>query len=365
MSDKVRNVFVTIVFLSIIIGFFIVSIIKKDTLISVTERRKLATFPKISIQTIINGDFADGFENYTMDQFIYRDKFRQAKTFVELNLFGKNDIDNLYVYDDMLIKQEYPLNEKSVLNITKKINNIKQNYLDDTNNVYYTIIPDKNYYVENEKYLKIDYSKVEEVLSKHLSNMEYINILDCLSLEDFYYTDTHWKQENLGKVFDKISTYMNFNDRIKNKFYEVEISKFNGVYSGKLKVKNKEDTIKILTNDIIENAKVYNHENKKTTKIYDLEKLKSNDKYDIFLSGATPLLTIENEKTTTNRELIVFRDSYGSSLIPLFIEGYSKITVVDTRYISTSLLGEYIDFKNKDVLFMYSILVINNSGTLK
>ena len=33
--------------------------------------------------------------------------------------------------------------------------------------------------------------------------MEYINILDCLSLEDFYYTDTHWKQENLGKVLDK------------------------------------------------------------------------------------------------------------------------------------------------------------------
>ena len=365
MSDNVKNVFVTITFLSIILIFLVINIITKDTVISVAERRKLASFPKISIKTLINGDFTDGFENYSMDQFVFRDKFRQAKTFVELKLFGKNDINNLYVYDNMLIKQEYPLNEKSVLNIAKKINIIKQNYLDNTNNVYYTIIPDKNYYVDEEKYLKIDYSKVEEILSKNLENMEYINILDCLSLDDFYYTDTHWKQERLGKVLAKISTSMNFNNRIKNKFYEAEISKFNGVYAGQLQVKTKEDIIKILTNDIIENAKVYNHENKKTTKIYDLEKLKSNDKYDIFLSGATPLLTIENEKTTTNRELIVFRDSYGSSLIPLFIEGYSKITVVDTRYISTSLLGEYIDFKNKDVLFMYSILVINNSGTLK
>lgn len=365
MSDKVKNIFVTITFLIVIIIFLITNIVKEDTIISNTERRKLATFPKLSMETLINGDFSDGFENYTMDQFIYRDKFRQTKTFVELNLFGKKDIDNLYVYDDMIIKQEYPLNEKSVLNIAKKINIIKQKYLDNTNNIYYTIIPDKNYYVDNENYLKIDFCKVEKILAANLDKIDYINILDCLSLEDFYYTDTHWKQENLGKVLDQISTSMNFNNRIKNGFYEAKISKFNGVYSGQLQVKTKEDTIKILTNDVIESAKVYNHENKKITKVYNIDKINSPDKYDIYLSGATPLLTIENVKASTDKELIVFRDSYGSSLIPLFIEGYSKITVVDTRYISTSLLGEYIDFKNRDILFMYSILVINNSGTLK
>ena len=96
-----------------------------------------------------------------------------------------------------------------------------------------------------------------------------------------------------------------------------------------------------------------------------MEKKNSLDKYDIYLSGATPLLTIENSQNNNKKELIVFRDSYGSSLIPLLVEAYSKITVVDTRYVSPKILGEYIEFNNQDVLFMYSTLIINNSAALK
>lgn len=77
------------------------------------------------------------------------------------------------------------------------------------------------------------------------------------------------------------------------------------------------------------------------------------------------MLTIENPDYNGTRELIVFRDSYGSSLIPLLVTGYSKVTVVDTRYISPKLLNQYIEFKDQDVLFMYSTLIINNSTTLK
>ena len=62
---------------------------------------------------------------------------------------------------------------------------------------------------------------------------------------------------------------------------------------------------------------------------------------------------------------MVFRDSYASSLIPLLVSGYKKITVVDTRYISPKILNEYINFSNQDILFIYSILVINNSTSLK
>ena len=63
--------------------------------------------------------------------------------------------------------------------------------------------------------------------------------------------------------------------------------------------------------------------------------------------------------------MIIFRDSYGSSLIPLFINGYKKITVVDTRYISPKILNNYIDFKNKDVLFIYGVILLNDSISMK
>ena len=61
----------------------------------------------------------------------------------------------------------------------------------------------------------------------------------------------------------------------------------------------------------------------------------------------------------------MFRDSFGSSLIPLLISSYKKIVVIDTRYISSNILSDYVDFKGQDVLFLYSVSTINNSYTLK
>ena len=365
MTDKIKNVVITIMFLFVLIIIMIINILKEDVDISLSERRKLTAFPEINFSKLIDGSFINQFEKYTMDQFIKRDEFRKLKVIVEQKLLGKKDNNQIYLYNDMLIKQEYPLDEKSVLNVTKKINQIRDMYLNETNNIYYSIVPDKNYYTDEEKYLKMDYSKVEQIMSQNLKDMQYINIFDSLELKDYYYTDTHWKQENLGSVLEKISKEMNFYNRLETKFEVKEITNFKGVYAGQLPIKTKEDTIKVLINSIIEKVKVYNYETNKETKIYDLDKINSNDKYDIYLSGATPLLKIENENAKTDKELIVFRDSFGSSLIPLFTEAYKTITVIDTRYISPLLLKQYVEFENKDVLFIYSTLVINSSSTLK
>ena len=116
---------------------------------------------------------------------------------------------------------------------------------------------------------------------------------------------------------------------------------------------------------MLENCKVYKYEKNEETKIYNMDKTKAYDKYDIYLSGATPLLRIDNPNSSTNKELIIFRDSYGSSLTPLLVEGYKKITVVDTRYISSKILNQYIEFTNQDVIFEYSTSLINDSITIK
>ena len=89
------------------------------------------------------------------------------------------------------------------------------------------------------------------------------------------------------------------------------------------------------------------------------------DPYEVYVGGPVSLITIENPNANTQEELIVFRDSFGSSIAPLLAQGYKKITLVDIRYIQPMVLGNYIDFTNKDVLFLYSTLVLNNSETLK
>ena len=364
MSDKTKNVVVTFTFLLVLVLFFVINLCTKDIEISYTERRKLAQFPKVTVKKLFDGSLAQEFDKYSTDQMIKREDFRKLKAALELDVFRKKDNNNIYLYQDSLIKIEYPLNEESVLNATNKMNAIKKDYLQGMK-CYYTIVPDKNYFVSREKYIGMNYEKMEEIMAQSLKEMEYIPIFDCLELQDYYVTDIHWKQENLQKVVDRISSKMNFRDRIHTNYTKQDIIEFDGVYAGQLAVKTAKDKICISTNEMIENATVYNHENKKETKIYDKEKLSSNDKYDIYLSGPTPLITITNPNGEQGKELVVFRDSFASSLVPLFTEAYSKITLVDIRYKRSKDIGNYIELKNQDILFIYSTTVLNNSSTFK
>ena len=362
MSGNVKNAVITIIFVSVLVITMIVNIAKKDGTISISERRKLEQFPSFSIYKLFNGKFFEKFDKYTTDQFTYRDNFRKLKVETELNIFKKKDYNNLYEYNEYIINQEYPLNEKSVTNFSNKIKQIANQYLTVNNNVYFTIVPDKNYFL-NKDNLKLDYNKMEDMLKANLTFAEYIKISNLLELSDYYKTDTHWNLANILKLAAKLAKQMNAN--ISKDYETIRITDFKGVYSGQLPISSENDEIKVLTNETLKRCKVYNYETKEYSGIYNLNKINSLDKYDVYLSGATPMLTIENPDYNGTKELIVFRDSYGSSLIPLLVTGYSKITVVDTRYISPKLLNQYIEFKDQDVLFMYSTLIINNSTTLK
>lgn len=359
MEDKIKSIIVTIIFSLFLFTFLFLNLIKKDDVISVSERRLLARMPKLSAKKVFDGSFFEGFDAYTTDQFIKRDDFRKIKA--DLELLTKKNYNNLYVYNDYIIKQMYPLDEKSVLRVIDKINYIKENYLKD-NKIYFSIIPDKNYYVSNGN-LKLDYKKMEDIMKNNLEYAKYIDMFSLLSLDNYYKTDTHWKEETLINVANSLSKNMNFN--LSNTYNSETLSSFKGVYKGQLPINISNDNIVILTNDTIKNSKVYNYEDNSVGDVYNISKLSGLDKYDIYLSGASSLLTITNKQNNTNRELIVFRDSYASSLIPLIIEGYRKITLVDTRYISPKILDNYIDFDNQDIYFLYSALLINDSYSMK
>ena len=360
MNDKIKDIVVTIIFLFTIIALFLINVIKEDTDISVAERRKLATMPELTTKSLFDGTYFKKFDSYVTDQFVERDAFRKIK--IDIELSTKGEYNNLYLYDDYIIEEIFPLNSNSINNLTNKINYIKDTYLNNNSNIYYTIIPDKNYFVNNGN-LKLNYNKLQDMMKNNLSNINYINIFDKLTLDNYYKTDTHWKEEDLFNVANTIANQMNFD--ITNNNVVNTVTTFKGSYAGRLSVTKDIDTIKTISNPSIDNSSVYNYETKKYTDIYDYTKINSLDKYDIYLSGAVPIIDIINNNSSSDKELIVFRDSYGSSLIPLLIEGYKKITVIDIRYISSKILNKYIDFNDQDVLFMYSILTINNSFSIR
>ena len=361
MTNKTKNIIITIIIPLFLITFMIINLVKEDDSLSLSERRPLAPFPELSLAKIFDGSFMSSFDKYATDQFYHRDDFRLLKANIDLT-FQKN-YHNLYTYEDYIIEQIYPLNINSINSLSKKINNIKDQYLDSTNQIYFSIVPDKNYYINNHN-LKLDYQTLVSTLKNNLSYAKYIDIMSELSLKDYYKTDPHWREENLINVATTLTK--NMNAYHSTSYNTTLLTTFKGTYSSRIPQKQEAtDNLSILTNFTINNAKVYNYQTNTSTAIYDLSAMSSNDKYNIYLSGSVPLITIINPNPSNTKELIIFRDSFASSLAPLLLSSYSKITLIDTRYISPKILTNYIDFSNKDILFIYSTLLINDSVSIK
>ena len=336
--------------------------------ISEAERRKLAQMPRISVETVLNGKFMTAFEDFSLDQVPLRDAFRTLKAGFHYKVLRQGDNNGIYVVRDFAAKLEYPLNETSVDSALEKFNHIYKTYLQDSDcEIFVSVVPDKSLYLaEANGYPAMDYEKLFDAVKDGMNWAEYVNISDLLEAGSYYRTDTHWRQEKLQSVAKRLCETMGTGFFAEEELKPVMVEKpFYGVYYGQAALPMRPESMYCLQNERIDGCTVYNYETGKTTAVYDMEKLDSRDLYDIYLSGAAALLRIENPAAKGNRELVVFRDSFGSSLIPLLVKDYAVVTVVDTRYIAPDLLGQYLQFDGQDVLFLYSTLILNSSGALK
>jgi hypothetical protein len=376
MKDKIPFIN-TIVFVLTIFLFGLVVLVKDDTVINKQERRYMTTFEDVrdSIKVNSNGlsfDVSDTFETYLLDQFPMRNNFRRLKSVFNYDFLKKIENEDIFVKNGIAIKLQKGYNYNSIKNTVAKINKLRMGLGD---NCYFILVPDKSsLFMDDMGILDgrlCDYERIETIIQDNLEYINYISVKDFLSLNDYYKTDSHWSQEYLIDVADEILKKMG-NDGINREDYTLnEIGGFYGVYYSQAALNLKPDTIKYYTNDVINACTVYNYETNETSKIYNLSKLedtKSMDNYDIFLSGSASLLRIDNPESTSDKTLLVFRDSYGSSLTPLLVGSYKTVYLIDLRYMSSSYLDQYIpDMKSNDVdvLFEYSTLLINIPNNFK
>ena len=267
------------------------------------------------------------------------------------------------------------LNESGLTANINKINNICNKYLSGSN-IYFAMIPNKEYYLNNDMGSSNEFFEIEGFIKPKLNQeISYIELYDTLNLDCYYKTDMHWQQEDIESVVEKISQAMNLKDENnasndENEYEEKSLGDFYGSYYAE--ISNNEiqpDELKYLTNSMIENCVVYNTEKEAEEKVYNLDRVnETNNKYDLFLSGAAAIQRIDNNEINNGKKLILFRDSFGSSIAPLLIGYYEEILLVDIRYVNSEFLDNYIDFdeyENQDVLFLYNTRVINKSGIFR
>lgn len=348
---------------------------------SFTERSYLDKFPELSVENILEkGDnsFMSEFNSYTLDQFPLRDTFRQLKAMFHLYALNQSDNNDKYIHDGYIAEMAL-LNEEVFQKNLASIQRIYEKYLKDAQgcNVYMAVIPDKNYYLaEPSNHMSLDYGKLFADVQANAPWATHISLLDKLELSDFYRTDTHWRQEEILDVAQKIANAMGVEGPKAEDFTLQKLEDtFYGVYYGQIALPVAGEDMFLLRSDVLDNCLVSYDGAEAVKGVYDWDRSKVElvdkgngkyevygDMYEVFLSKESGKIVIENPSATTDKELVVFRDSFGRSLIPLLVQDYAKVTVLDTRWLAggTYMLQNHIQFENQDVLFLYSALVLNS-----
>jgi hypothetical protein len=230
-------------------------------------------------------------------------------------------------------------------------------------NIYYSVVPDKSIF--SERYLPgFNLEKAEGIINGVLREYEYIRLSDVLEASCFYKTDPHWNQSQISVAANYLLSSMGA-DSVVGDYPEVIAGEFRGAYAGQFALPIAPDVMTYLETPVTEAGYIDERTLEfGTGPVYDLSRFAGVDPYDLFLRGPQPLIILENEGAP-EQELYLFRDSFGSSLAPLLTSAYSRITVIDLRYIHISLVEQLVEFKpGSDILFIYSSQIFNNPSVL-
>lgn len=273
----------------------------------------------------------------------------------------------IYVYRGYAAATDAPWSEKSLDFAAKRLGHLLETYFTGEGyDRYLAVVPDKAQFTEPpEGYTPAGAQETADYLAQRLP-VDCIGIAPLLSLEDYYRTDPHWRQERLHPVAQALADAMGVSlpDTAEESLHTLA-GEFHGSYWGKTVEPLAADVLSYITSPLLDGCVVYDYETDSTGGVYDLTAAEKAP-YDLFLSGSKALLRIENPAAGNDRTLIVFRDSFGSSLIPLLAQGYGTVYAVDIRYLATDALARVVTFPEEaDVLLVYSATVLQNSVTLK
>ncbi len=362
--ENAKKYAVIAVFALMIFGLAIAHWLLPDAAFSDTERRALEQTPVFSTDALFDGSYQSELETYLLEQFPMRDGFRGLKTVLNVHLWQMRDTNGYYYVDGHWMELDETLDTAQVDHAINKINGILEKH-PEIAAAYYAIVPDKNYFLaEQNGYAAMDY----EALYAHMENVnaEKIDITSLLSVDDYYRTDSHWRQERLQAVTQALCSAMGVTAAPYESYTQHELEGFSGVYTDHTAYPLISESLVYLENESTDNA-VVSRVNEMTGQweqipMYDVTEFENVDPYDVYLSGAEALIMIDNPNATSDKHLILFRDSFSSSLAPLLTDSYAKITMVDLRYISSMYLDGFVNFENADVLFLYSTTLLNSAG---
>ena len=360
MSKKISSYVTAAVFVLFIAVFGIILAVKPDVGYIKSEKRTAAKMPPVS--QIGQSGYSEKLEKYIADRFPAREFFRRVRVASASCIFMQSEVNGYRRTGKSVFPTVYPLNKQRVGGSARLFADISEKYFPKSN-IYHCVIPDKSFYLADS--MVTDPAELQRIFSEAFGDTAVpIDITDALSGDDFYYTDIHWRQDALSNVLTVLSEKMHFELFGDDELTLADGGEFYGSLAGQAAFPFVgKDRLLYYESPVFGACKV--EKDGRAGSIYDADAAeKSGDGYDIFLGGESALTVITNADAKSDRTLVVFRDSFARSLAPLMLKSYSKIVLVDLRWMQSDMLGEYADVipsdENTDVLFLLGTQVLNS-----
>ncbi len=356
-----------IAFLAIIGGLSIGSFTAGDREFSENENRYLAKAPRWSISNIFNCSFQDDAEDYLKDQVLFRDEWITVKTFFQ-KLSGNTDIGGAYVgkdgYDFEKITPD-DVDESQIVKNTKAVNDyfaFCANTID-RQRLNFMIVPTSGLVYKDKLPRNAILFNQEECIDGIISGIDSGNVIDARdSLVDskenylYYKTDHHWTTDGAFLASNQwraaVGKSLIDNEAVNE---DIVTRKFRGsLYSKILDADSAYDSISVINRGDAQSYTVM-ADGKDIGGFYQDSKLTEKDKYAYFFGGNYGEVTIHNNNNTGTGNLLVVKDSFANSFVPLIAEEYENVYMIDLRYYAGDMSQYIADNNITDVLVLYNV----------
>lgn len=370
----------SVIFTLFITGFFVLvaffsvtTAVMPDKAYSENENRVLQQFPQFTWQGFADGSFMKNLESYLTDQFALRDTAITVKSFCE-RLLGKTRENGAYIgKNGFLFDAQAELDGERTKALVKSINAFaeKNNGL----NTVFALVPNSSFvYAENLPHnlvLENQQQQTELIysaLSKNITTVDAVSALldEKENSQVFYKTDHHWTTRGAFSVFKALEEPFKITVNEDDFEFHTVSDSFEGTLKSKVNSSFSADSVEVCFPKNSEGTYFIDFygEREKTAGFFFQERLSSKNHYEVFLGGNYGEVSV---KTTLegDRKLIVIKDSFANCLIPMLTPYFSRILILDPRYMTESIDTVMQEDRFTDVLFLYNLNTFLEDTSLK
>lgn len=375
--QKLYKYLMIISFLSIIFFGGIMTLTKKQVLVSAVENRNLTPKPVVTKEGLVSGTLFSDFDSYFRDQFIGRSKWIKTSSKLDLALGKKRFVDVVRGKDGWLLTFN-PFNptleeKKLQEDVDYSVNEMKllQQHIEKNGGTFvFAGIPAQSYfnadnylgYLDNNLYY---YNTLDKMFFGGLSNsgVNGINMKDTFSEYDgqlYYKTDHHYNFRGAQLTYSTIINNLKSKGVNIDKPYSVEdfnprkINKpFQGSWNAKMNWLYKSDDFVELPNPKFKTPAYKKFVNgKEDNRLYYYNDKDKNVSYAAFMNGDKAETVIRTNRKELPKALI-FGDSFTNGVEPMLFLHFDETRILDLRYYKEKSLYSYIEeYKPEVVIFI-------------